>query len=68
MKFNLLVKKLFKKMTKKSNNDGIKLNKQQPISNEASNLKELAKKIAQRKYNPEDNPAVKRLKDRFKKI
>ncbi|GAA0379224.1 hypothetical protein [Bacillus horti] len=55
-------------MTKKSNNDGIKLNKQQPISNEASNLKELAKKIAQRKYNPEDNPAVKRLKDRFKKI
>lgn len=57
------------KMTKKSNEDGIKLNKKQPTTTEeASNLQDLARIIAQRKYDPEDNPAVKRLKERFKKI
>lgn len=59
------------KMSKKPLKDGIKLNSKLPLlkgNDEASNLQDLARKIAQRNYHLEDNPAVKRLKERFKKI
>lgn len=67
----LWVKKLFMHMSKKSLKDSIKLNNKLPFldsKDEASNLQDLARILAKRDYNPEDNPAVKRLKERFKKI
>ncbi|GAA0379233.1 hypothetical protein [Bacillus horti] len=35
---------------------------------ETDDLKVLAKKLAQRKYPTDDNPAIKRLEQRFKSI
>lgn len=65
------VKKMLMKMSKKRLNDGIKLNSKSALikgNDEASNLQDLARKMAQRNYHLEDNPAVKRLKERFKRI
>lgn len=37
-------------------------------ANDQYALKDFAKKLAQRRYSPDDNPAIKRLQQRFKGI
>ncbi|WP_202078415.1 hypothetical protein [Caldalkalibacillus salinus] len=39
-----------------------------PIDHQDADLKELAKKLAQRKVSSSENPSIKRLQQRFEKI